>query len=207
MMEDANLETAEMDALRTLGHAIEYLSWEQIKPEAETGIFVYQSGTDFDKDPDFNARFERSVALLLLMDFYTELRTNGPHITRKRCRRWRGFLKVASVILLLASTLCAQQTQPHSTWKKPLVLNALAWSAMAADVEGTQHCLNAGSCHEANPMMPSGAGRAWALNISVTGASTLLSVLMRKHHVKGWWALPVESTTLHTAGALSGWTK
>lgn len=71
------------------------------------------------------------------------------------------------------------------------------------DVETTQHCINAGTCHEANPLMPSDPSKAYAVNFGLTGAEGLASWWLHKNHDKKWWLPPVIGGSIHIAAGIT----
>lgn len=122
----------------------------------------------------------------------------------------RWLLILALAMPLAAQQLCAQTTTPRKHHRFPwgvVIRGVLDTTATAMDVQGTQNCLNANTCHEGNSLMPTGPKFAWSLNMSLTGAQITYDALCTAHH-KGWcWLSTGEGIIQHSAGAASGWTK
>ena len=120
-------------------------------------------------------------------------------------------LKYLFFVFIFTLPLHAQTVKKHHhiPWG-PIIRGTLHFTATAMDVQGTQRCLHelpTPGCVEANPLMPEKAWQAWTLNMSITGASTLLDFENWKNHRKFGWITPVEGITEHTVGAVTGWTK
>ena len=97
------------------------------------------------------------------------------------------------LILALASTLTAQT-------RTEIALDSAAVGVTVADVARTQACQSAGTCYEANPLLPqNGVARA-GIELSVTGAAIWWA--HRRHGKRGWWAGPVVMIGAHGAAML-----
>lgn len=117
-------------------------------------------------------------------------------------------MKVLIVLLLLVTGASAQTNPPKQKVidTKFIIINTMQFASAAIDIEGTQQCISSGSCHEANPMVPSSRSGAYAVNLSIAGVATLSAYFLKKTG-KAWWASPISNTAGHVVGAISGWTK
>ena len=111
---------------------------------------------------------------------------------------------IALALLLLSPALQAESKKQIAA---EVLIQGLQFGAAVADVEGTQHCLKERTCHELNPLMPTGRKAAYGVALSIAGLSSGASLIMHHRHKKMWWFFPIEGAAVHTAGALSGWTK
>ncbi|KKM05255.1 hypothetical protein LCGC14_1755970 [marine sediment metagenome] len=69
-----------------------------------------------------------------------------------------------------------------------------------ADVELTQHCIQAGTCREGNPLVPSDRKKVYAIQIPLTiGVSYLGHRLHQRGH-KYWWVPQAALITGHGVG-------
>jgi len=108
--------------------------------------------------------------------------------------------------LFLNSFTLSAQRKHHINWWF-VARTGLNIVAASFDVEGTQHCLNKGTCLEANPLMPTQPKFAWSLSMSLVGVDTTYDVLCLKAQKDYCWLPTTLSVAEHTAGAISGWTK
>ena len=84
------------------------------------------------------------------------------------------------LILALALPLHAQQPQRVAT-PGFLIVNGASLGAAALDVAMTRRCIDANTCHEANPLMQGSAGRQYSIALSTAAAGTLIDYAMEKH--------------------------
>ena len=97
-------------------------------------------------------------------------------------------------ILALASTLTAQT-------RTEVTLDSAAVGVTVADVARTQACQSAGTCYEANPMLPqNGLARA-GIELSVTGAAIWWA--HRRHGKRSWWVGPAVMIGAHGAAMVT----
>ena len=97
-------------------------------------------------------------------------------------------------ILALASTLTAQT-------RTEVTLDSAAVGVTVADVARTQACQSAGTCYEANPLLPqNGVARA-GIELSVTGAAIWWA--HRRHGKRGWWVGPAVMIGAHGAAMVT----
>ncbi len=89
----------------------------------------------------------------------------------------------------------------------PTIRATLHLTAASMDVEGTQLCLKAGTCVEANPLMPTKAWQAWTLSLGIAGASTIYDFKCTAAGNRWCWIPSGEGIIEHTVGAWTGWTK
>ena len=73
------------------------------------------------------------------------------------------------------------------TWKEAaktpsmVIGQATMWGALVLDLASTQHCVNARTCKEGNPIMGQSAGQRYAVGIGLTGLLDYLAVRQRQH--------------------------
>ena len=104
------------------------------------------------------------------------------------------------VLLALALPLSAQVQSPCHKADAPLVIvNALNFGAAAFDVETTQRCIRAGTCHEANPLMPSNRAGQYAQAFAIGAVVGGVSWKLKKDHSRAWWIPPVINASAHLA--------
>jgi hypothetical protein len=84
------------------------------------------------------------------------------------------------LVLVLSATCFAQQPERVVT-PGFVALNAAAFGAAALDVTTTRRCIDANTCHEANPLMQGSAGRQYSIALSTAAAGTLIDYAMEKH--------------------------
>ncbi len=66
-------------------------------------------------------------------------------------------------------------------------LTAATIATTVADIELTQHCIQAGTCHEANPLLLSGRKRAYAIALPIAVGISYLGHRLHKDGTKYWW--------------------
>ncbi|MFB3917785.1 MAG: hypothetical protein ACE14M_13720 [Terriglobales bacterium] len=93
-----------------------------------------------------------------------------------------------------------ERPRPKVIDKKFIALAALVVGLTAADVELTQHCLEARTCYEMNPSLPRSRWGQYAVN-TVTNAAVMYLAYHRRARGKwGWWLSPVIDIGAHGAG-------
>lgn len=97
------------------------------------------------------------------------------------------------LFLLLAVPLHAQ------AWKE-IALDGLSAGAAIADVEVTQHCINAGTCREGNPLQPQSEIGRFAIDFSLVGIQAWAGHYLRKHGDRHWWVPGVMGVGVHGTG-------
>lgn len=95
--------------------------------------------------------------------------------------------------------------------KKFLILFGMAAVLTVTDIELSQHCLQAGTCHEANPLYGTNPTRArmYGMNIPILGAQTILSAWLKRRHPERnqWMISPIAESAFHGIGSITGATK
>ena len=66
-------------------------------------------------------------------------------------------------------------------------LTAATIATTIADIELTQHCIHAGTCREANPLLPSGRKRVYAISLPIAVGVSYLGHRWHKDGYKYWW--------------------
>lgn len=84
-------------------------------------------------------------------------------------------------------------------------LNGLHLSLAVADITMTQHCIDAHTCREGNPLMPSSEAGKYGLSLGLVAYTAATSYWFKKHRSKAWWAGPTVGIAAHTVGLASGW--
>jgi hypothetical protein len=87
---------------------------------------------------------------------------------------------------------------------KYLALNGLHLTMAIADIEMTQHCIDAHTCREGNPLMPSSFAGKIGVNLGIVGYTAAGSYWFKKHESKKWWIMPIVGSAVHTVGLASG---
>ena len=67
------------------------------------------------------------------------------------------------------------------------LLTGATIATTVADVELTQHCIHAGTCREANPLLLSGRKRAYAIALPIAVGISYLGHRWHKDKFKYWW--------------------
>lgn len=106
-----------------------------------------------------------------------------------------------AILLLLALPLAAQQHKPASSAKAFWIVNSMQFAAVPLDVESGQRCIEAKTCHEANPLMPSGRAGQYAVQFGIAGLSTLWSYHEWKLGKSSWFFAPMVVTEAHGIAA------
>ncbi len=83
---------------------------------------------------------------------------------------------------------------------KFLALGALVFALTAADVELTQHCLQAKTCYEMNPTLPNSRWGQYAVNTATNLGVMYFSYRRRKAEKWGWWIAPIVDIGAHGVG-------
>lgn len=112
------------------------------------------------------------------------------------------------VILLLCLTPFSAVAQKHRRvpWG-PIIRGAMYFTAASLDVQGTQNCIQAYTCVEGNPLMPSTAWKAWSLNLGTAAVSTLIDFKSWRQERRYGMNGPMVGIPVHIIGAVSGWTR
>jgi hypothetical protein len=110
---------------------------------------------------------------------------------------------VSLFILLFAVTNYSypQQATSHTLDKKFFLINGLHVAAATLDVVLTQHCIQAKTCKEGNPMMPSSVAGQVGVDVALIGYGSFVSYKLKKHKSKVWWLVPTIGITAHGVGA------
>jgi len=99
----------------------------------------------------------------------------------------------------------------HTVDKKFVMLFGLTTALMVTDIELTQHCLQAGTCHESNFLYGTNPTRTrmYGINVPVLSAQMVLSAWMKRRHPErnNWLMLPIANSVAHGVGAITGATK
>lgn len=81
-----------------------------------------------------------------------------------------------------------------------LLLGALTFGLTAADIELTQHCLEAKTCVELNPTLPHSRWGMYAVNTPVNLAVMYFAYRRKASGKRGWWIAPLIDTGIHGVG-------
>ena len=111
------------------------------------------------------------------------------------------------LVLLFPMTGKSESAKKHHINWWFIVRTSMHVATASLDVAGTQHCIDAGTCVELNPLMPTGPKLAWSLNLSVVGVTSTYDYICTRSHKTYCWLPTYEGIGEHTAGAISGWTK
>lgn len=124
---------------------------------------------------------------------YAAVMPDGPELTSPQPA-------VPSPVIAIAPAAPVERPQRKVIDGKFIALSALVAGLTAADVELTQHCLNARTCYEMNPSLPRSRWGQYAVN-SVTNAAVMYFAYRRRATGKwGWWVAPVVDIGAHGAG-------
>jgi hypothetical protein len=85
-----------------------------------------------------------------------------------------------------------------------LWLNGAHLALAFADIETTQHCIDAHTCREGNPLMPSSAAGKFRVSLGIATYTAASSYWLKKHNSKAWWAGPAVGIAAHSVGLASG---
>jgi hypothetical protein len=96
--------------------------------------------------------------------------------------------------------VAAPEARPKVWDKKFIALGAVVFALTAADVELTQHCLQAKTCYEMNPTLPDSRWGQYAVNTVTNLGVMYFSYWRRKAGKWGWWIAPVADMGAHGAG-------
>jgi hypothetical protein len=95
--------------------------------------------------------------------------------------------------------------------RKFLTLFGMTTALTVTDIELTQRCLKAGTCHEANFLYGNDPTRArmYGINIPVLGAQALVSAWLKRRQPerKEWMISPIADSIAHGIGSITGATK
>lgn len=90
---------------------------------------------------------------------------------------------------------------------KFLFLFGMAAALTVTDIELTQHCLQAGTCHEANILYGNNPTRArmYGFNLPVLGAQAVFSVWLRRRYPERsrWIVPPIADSAAHAIGSIT----
>ena len=106
------------------------------------------------------------------------------------------------LILGVALTFPLAAQQPRVVTPGFIALNAASLGAAALDVASTRRCIDAGTCHEMNPLMKCSAGCQYSRALGEAAEMGVLSYEMKKHGHRGWWVAPTIEIGMH--GVLAG---
>lgn len=93
--------------------------------------------------------------------------------------------------------------------KKYLILFGITAALTITDIELTQHCMQAGTCHEANSFLygtnPTRA-RMYGINIPLLGGQAIFSAWLKQRHPErnAWMISPVADSVGHGIGSITG---
>jgi hypothetical protein len=80
------------------------------------------------------------------------------------------------------------------------LLTGATIATTVADVELTQHCIRAGTCHEGNPLLSADRKRAYAVQIPLAIGASYLGHRWRKDGFKYWWVPQTAIVAGHGVG-------
>ena len=103
-----------------------------------------------------------------------------------------------SPAMLVASPPPAVRTKVVD--RKFVALGALVLALTVADVELTQQCLHAGTCHELNPTLPNSHVGMHAVNMATNLGVMYFAYRRRKSEKWGWWLAPAVDIGAHVIG-------
>lgn len=102
------------------------------------------------------------------------------------------------LILALALPLAAQQ--PRVLSPSFIALNGAAMGAAALDVALTRSCIDAGTCHEINPLMRGSAGRMYGVALGMQAVGVLVSYKLKQQDSRMWMIAPLVGIGAHGVG-------
>jgi hypothetical protein len=92
--------------------------------------------------------------------------------------------------------------------KKFLILFGMTAALTVTDIELTQRCMRAGTCHEANFLCGTNPTRArmYGINIPILGGQAIFSAWLKRRHPErnGWMISPIADSVAHGVGSVSG---
>jgi hypothetical protein len=123
-----------------------------------------------------------------------------------------SYVPVPDPLALTATTSARWKQKPGKTVdKKFLMLFGMTAALTVADIELTQHCLRAGTCHESNLLYGTNPTRArmYGFTIPILGAQVMFSAWLRHRQPerKEWMISPLVDSAAHGVGAITGSTK
>ena len=132
--------------------------------------------------------------------------------SNSRTRRTRtNIVAISTFIRLLISpilTLCQEAPPRKLNWRPVLLMTAAAVGAAIVDVEATQHCLAAGTCREANPLIPSSRPGMYAVKSAFAIGTTFEGSAFARSHApfprRIWWMPQAVYFASSTYGASTG---
>jgi len=89
-------------------------------------------------------------------------------------------LAITLLVLLATRSILAQQPQRVVT-PGFLFVNGASLGAAALDVATTRRCIDAGTCHETNPLMQGSAGRMYGIALGTAFAGSVIDYEMERH--------------------------
>lgn len=111
-------------------------------------------------------------------------------------------MSVGRWILILALTIpCFGQQPPRVATPAFIALNTASIGAASLDVALTRRCINAGTCHESNPLMQGSAGRQYAISLSMAVLGTFISYKLKQNGSRAWILTPMIGIGVHGVGA------
>jgi hypothetical protein len=112
------------------------------------------------------------------------------------------------VLILPACTLCQETPPRKSNWRPVLLMTAASVGAAIVDVEASQHCTAAGTCQEANPLMPHNRAGMFGVKSGFAFGTTLEGFALRRSRSpvlrRMWWVPQAVYIASSTYGASTG---
>ena len=110
-------------------------------------------------------------------------------------------MKRILIACLIFSALPIVAQQPERVVTPGFIaLNAASLGVAALDVTMTRHCIDAGTCHETNPLMQGSAGRMYGVAVGTAFASGVIDYEMERHGHKIGRLMPWLVISGHTVG-------
>ena len=102
-------------------------------------------------------------------------------------------------VILPAQVPSPKVATPKIDWFALAVVSVDA-GATAADVWLTHDCLQAKTCYEANPLMPSSLTGQITINLGLFASEVSAASKLRKQGSKIWWMPLITGASTHLAG-------
>ena len=84
------------------------------------------------------------------------------------------------------------------------ILTAANYASAVADTELTQACMRSGTCHEGNPLLPSGRKKAYPVQLGISTITNIISYKLMKSGYKYWYVPQVAIIGAHGVGITFG---